>query len=75
MNVLELGDGVASAYAAKLLADHGANVVKVEPPNGDSTRQRGPYPDGKRDLNRSGLFLPLNLNKRSIVLETIHPRR
>ena len=72
MNVLELGDGVASAYAAKLLADHGANVVKVEPPNGDSTRQRGPYPDGKRDLNRSGLFLPLNLNKRSIVLETLH---
>jgi len=72
MNVLEVGDGVASAYAAKLLADHGAKVVKAEPPNGDSTRQRGPYPDGKRDLNRSGLFLPLNLNKRSIVLETIH---
>jgi len=72
LHVLELGDGVASAYAARLLADNGADVVKVEPPEGDSTRRRGPYPAGKPDIERSGLFLPLNLNKRGVVLERIH---
>jgi len=72
LHVLELGNGVASAYAARLLADHGAEVVKVEPPEGDSTRQRGPYPAGNPDPERSGLFLPLNLNKRGVVLEALN---
>jgi crotonobetainyl-CoA:carnitine CoA-transferase CaiB-like acyl-CoA transferase len=40
--VVECGDGVAAAYATKLLANLGADVVKVEPPSGDTTRARGP---------------------------------
>ena len=45
LSVLEVGSGVAAAYAAKLLADLGAQVVKVEPPaGGDATRARGPFP-------------------------------
>ncbi len=57
IRVLELGDSVASAYAAKLLGDHGADVVKVEPPEG--TQQR----------RRDALFRVLNVNKRSVVAE------
>ncbi len=72
LHVLELGDGVASAYAARLLADNGAEVIKVEPPHGDSTRRRGPYPADAPDPEHSGLFLPLNLNKRGVVLARLH---
>jgi len=69
LRVVECGDGVAAAYAAKLLADLGAAVVKVEPPGGDSTRRRGPFPGGEPHPERSGLFLYLNANKRGVVLD------
>ena len=72
LHVLELGDGVASAYAARLLADHGADVVKVEPPEGNAARRRGPFPHEEPDPEQSGLFLALNTNKRGIVVDTIH---
>lgn len=67
--VLDLSDGVAGAYCSKLLADLGADVVKVEPPEGDSLRRGGPFPGGKADAEQSGLFLHLNANKRGIVLD------
>ena len=67
--VVELGDGTAGPYAAKLLGDFGAEVVKVEGPEGDSTRRRGPFPDGRPDPEASGLFLYLNINKRGVVLD------
>ena len=44
IRVVECGEGVSAAYAAKILADLGADVVKVEPPGGDLTRRRGPFP-------------------------------
>ena len=66
--VLEIGGGQASAYAAKLLGDHGADVVKVEPPTGDPVRQLGPFRD-RPDPNVAGLFLALNQNKRAITLD------
>ena len=67
--VLELGSGFSAAYAAKLLGDHGADVVKVEPPEGDKTRRRGPFPGNKTDPEQSGTFLALNLNKRGVCLD------
>jgi len=67
VNVLELGGGVAASYAAKLLADQGADVIKVEDPDGDPTRHRGPYPGGMPDPEKSGLFLSMNVQKRSVV--------
>lgn len=67
--VVELGDGTAGPYCAKLLGDFGAEVVKVEPPEGDSSRRRGPFPDGVPDPEASGLFHYLNTNKRGVVLE------
>jgi crotonobetainyl-CoA:carnitine CoA-transferase CaiB-like acyl-CoA transferase len=69
IRIVECGWGVSAAYAAKLLADLGVNVTKVEPPEGDLTRQWGPFPDGVRNPEKSGLFVYLNTNKRGIVLD------
>ena len=74
LRVLELGTGVASAYAAKLMGDAGADVVKVEPPGGDPARQRGPFPGNVPDPERSGMFLALNLNKRGVTLDPVSDR-
>jgi len=66
---------VSAAYAAKLMADLGAEVLKVEPPrDGDPTRRRGPFPGGVADAEKSGLFLYLNTNKRGITLDLRQPR-
>ena len=67
--VLELGSGFSAAYAARLLGDHGADVVKVETPEGDGTRRRGPFPGGGNDPEQSGSFLALNVNKRGVCLD------
>src|SRR5713101_9091976 len=72
IRVLELGQMVSAAYTAKLLADLGADVIKVEEPHGDIARQRGPFPDGVPDPEKSGLFLALNTNKRSVTLDLTH---
>src|SRR5260370_6790805 len=75
--VIECGEGVAEAFAARLLADLGAGVIKVEPPGGDLTRRRGPFPGDIPDPENSGLFLYLNANKRGITLDlhTAYGRR
>ncbi len=69
IRVLELGEMVSAPYAAKLLADLGADVIKVEPPEGDRARHRGPF-RGQPDPDASGLFLALNTNKQSLQLGT-----
>ena len=62
-SVAELGSRVAAPYCAKLLADLGARVVKVEAPGrGDDARQIGPFIGG-----RSAYFLPLNRGKQSLA--------
>ncbi len=47
IRIVECGQGVSAAFGAKLLADLGANVIKVEPPQGDLTRRRGPFSAGR----------------------------
>ena len=69
VRILECGDFVAAPYAATMLGHLGADVVKVEPPAGDSNRHRGPYPGGHADIETSGLHLYLDQAKRSIVLD------
>jgi crotonobetainyl-CoA:carnitine CoA-transferase CaiB-like acyl-CoA transferase len=69
IRVVECGQGVAAAFAAKLMALMGAEVIKVEPPQGDITRRRGPFFDGAADPNLSGLFLYLNADKRGVTLD------
>jgi len=70
LRVVEAGGGVSAAYAAKLLADLGAEVVKVELPEGDETRRRGPFPPGlEGNPEASGLFIYLNAGKRLVTLD------
>ncbi|MEM7272331.1 MAG: CoA transferase [Actinomycetota bacterium] len=68
VRVVEVAEGIAGPYAGKLLADFGADVIKVEPSGGDRSRSTGPF-DGAPDLEGSALFLHCNTNKRSIVAE------
>ncbi|MBI2909596.1 MAG: CoA transferase [Chloroflexi bacterium] len=74
IKVLEMCRMVCGPYAAKLMADLGAEVIKVEEPGkGDPARSRGPF---QRDIphpERSGLFLYLNTNKLSITLNLRKP--
>jgi crotonobetainyl-CoA:carnitine CoA-transferase CaiB-like acyl-CoA transferase len=75
LTVIDLSEGVAGAYCGKLLADYGADVIKVERPRvGDPARRHGPFPDGEPDPERSALFLYLNTNKRGVTLDIAHPR-
>jgi crotonobetainyl-CoA:carnitine CoA-transferase CaiB-like acyl-CoA transferase len=69
VKVLELGHMLSAAYATKLIADLGADVIKVEEPGGDRARQRGPFPQGIADPEQSGLFLYLNTNKQGVTLD------
>ena len=74
LRVLEVGDGVSAAFATKLLADLGADVVKIERPRtGDRARLRAPFAGGVPHPEKSGLFLYLNCNKRGITLDLTSP--
>ena len=66
--ILDLTDRRA-AFCGRVLADYGADVVKVEPPSGDGSRTLGPYPGDVADAERSLDFLFYNTNKRSITLD------
>lgn len=69
IRVVEWGTLISAPYAGKLLADLGAEVVKVEPPGiGDPARHHGPFPKDIPHPERSGLFLNLNTNKLSVTL-------
>ena len=73
IRVVELAESVAGEYCGKLLADFGAEVIKVERPGcGSPTRAMAPLLDDCADTGgceRSGLFAYLNTNKRSVVLD------
>jgi crotonobetainyl-CoA:carnitine CoA-transferase CaiB-like acyl-CoA transferase len=73
IRVIDLTRGVTGPYATKLLADFGADVLKIEPPAGDPTRRHGPFPGDVSDPEQSGLFLNLNTSKRSFVLDVAAP--
>ncbi len=70
VRILECGHLVSAAYTAKLMADMGAEVIKIEEPGrGDLARQRGPYPRQTPHPEKSGLFLYLNTNKYGVTLD------
>lgn len=69
IRVLELGALVAAPYCGMLLADLGADVVKVEPPEGDMARQFAPFVDG----GESAFFLSVNRGKRSVRVDLKDP--
>src|SRR5204862_6463887 len=61
-------------FAGKLLGDLGADVIKVEPPDGDPARRRPPFWGGVADPERSLLWLASNTSKRGITLDIERPR-
>ncbi|MGA0606877.1 CaiB/BaiF CoA transferase family protein [Phenylobacterium sp. VNQ135] len=65
VRVLDLGAVLMAPYAAQWLADFGAEVIKVEPPAGDTTRRIGP----RAEPDMASVFLGANRNKKSIVLD------
>jgi len=69
IQVIELGQRVSAPYCGKLFADYGADVIKVEPLEGDVARRWGPFPQDRPHPEKSGLFHFLNTNKRSVVLD------
>ncbi|MED5207591.1 MAG: CoA transferase, partial [Chloroflexota bacterium] len=73
VRVLDVGQGVSAPYCAKILAQMGAEVVKVEPIEGDSSRAMGPFPNDIPDTEKSGMFLALNANKFSVTLDLTSP--
>ena len=69
LRVLDLTHYIAGPYCTKLLADYGAEVIKIERPDGgDPARRYGPFPHDEPHPEKSALFLHLNTNKRGITL-------
>jgi crotonobetainyl-CoA:carnitine CoA-transferase CaiB-like acyl-CoA transferase len=69
VRVLELGEQVSAPFCARLLADYGAEVIKVEPPGeGDTARRMGPFAGDDPHPEKSIPFLYLNTNKRGVTL-------
>lgn len=74
IRVLELGEAVSAPYCARLFADYGAEVIKIEPPGGEPSRAWGPFPGDRPHPEKSGLFQFLNTNKQAITLDVGRPR-
>jgi len=69
LRVVDLTRVLGGPYCTQILADHGAEVIKVEPPQGDETRDWGP-PFHEEDAS---YFIGVNRNKRSIALDLAKP--
>jgi CoA:oxalate CoA-transferase len=67
IRVLDLSHVLAAPIAAMVLADMGAEVIHIEPPQGDDAREYGPF-FGEVDKNHSSYFISLNRNKKGMVL-------
>lgn len=69
LRVIEIGSSAATGYCARLFADFGADVQKVEPPAGDPLRRSAPLTPG----GQSAWFAFLNFNKSSIIIDGAEP--
>jgi crotonobetainyl-CoA:carnitine CoA-transferase CaiB-like acyl-CoA transferase len=69
VRILEITAVVLGPWACQMLADMGAEVIKIEPPYGDSNRSLGAY----RNKGMAALYLTCNRNKRSVVLDLKQP--
>ena len=69
LKVVDLSRVLGGPFATQVLGDHGADIIKIEPPQGDETREWGPpFLDGT-----ASYFLGVNRNKRSMALDLTHP--
>jgi len=70
LKIVELSERVAGPFCTKVMADLGAEVIKIEKPGiGDVARSRGPFPGDESHPDRSALFLYLNTNKLGVTLD------
>ena len=75
IRVVEVANWLAAPAAAALMADLGADVIKVEPPGrGDAARALGPFPHDRPDPAASGAFLYANTSKRGLTLDLDQPQ-
>ena len=72
--ILDLTRAYAGPYATMMLADLGATIIKIEPPEGDPNRQLGPFlnPEDK-DMGLGGFYSSINRSKSSIALNLKNP--
>ncbi|WP_433410379.1 CaiB/BaiF CoA transferase family protein [Saccharomonospora azurea] len=73
VRVIDLTQALAGPFCTSVLADHGADVVKVEAPRGDFMRNNGPFADDDEQRPYGGTFASANRNKRSVVLDLKKP--
>lgn len=73
MRVIDLTQVLAGPFCTQILADHGAEVLKVEPLKGDETRKLGPYRADDELREISGYYQSVNRNKKSIALDLKSP--
>ena len=73
INVIEFANMVSGPYCGKLLADLGADIVKIESPEGDPARSFGPFPATGPNPEQSGLYLYNNTSKRGITIDLTSP--
>lgn len=69
IRIIDLTQMLAGPYGTMMLADHGALVIKVEPPEGDMTRQSGPFRDDDAERILGGYFQSIDRNKHSVCLD------
>ncbi len=70
--VIDLTQMLSGPFAAMMLADQGARVIKIEPPGGDQTRKFGPFREGQLRMEEGGYggyFASTNRNKESVVVD------
>jgi formyl-CoA transferase len=74
VKVVDLSRVLAGPYATQILGDHGAEVIKVEPPQGDETREWGPpFRDDAGARGPAAYYVNINRNKRGIALDLTKP--
>ncbi|MFN4142390.1 CaiB/BaiF CoA transferase family protein [Aestuariivirga sp.] len=71
--VLDFSRMLSGPYCTMMLADHGAEVIKVEGPEGDTSRSNGPWRSDDEAREWAGYFVSLNRGKKSIVLDLKNP--
>ncbi|MEM9725168.1 MAG: CoA transferase [Pseudomonadota bacterium] len=69
IRILDLTQMLAGPFGTMMLADHGAEVIKIESPKGDMTRAGGPFPAEDQTRTHGGYFQSVNRNKKSVVLD------
>ena len=69
IRVLDFSRMLSGPYCTMMLADHGAEVIKVESPEGDTSRTNGPFRADDPERLWAGYFVSLNRSKKSIVLD------